>query len=81
MRHLRSLTSMALLLSMAGSPCAADDKVARTDSNGDSLPARAIARLGSCPIYHAGRVFTLAYSQDGKWLASAGSDGIIRLWD
>jgi WD40 repeat protein len=79
--NVHSLNAVALLLSLVGSPCPADEKVARTDSNGDPLPAGAIARLGTCRLDHAGRVFTLAYSQDGKWLASAGADGIIRLWD
>jgi serine/threonine protein kinase/WD40 repeat protein len=30
---------------------------------------------------HLGTVFTTAYSSDGRWMASASSDGTVKIWD
>ncbi len=47
----------------------------------EPLPEGALARLGSTRFWHGHRVRALAYSKDGKILASAGSARALCLWE
>jgi WD40 repeat protein len=66
--------ALALATSMARAPLPADHSQ-------DNLPPGAVARLGEVRLTHSGQVDGLAFSPDGKLLATAGGDGILRVWD
>jgi RNA polymerase sigma factor (sigma-70 family) len=55
---------------------------AAVDAHGDPLPEGAVARLGTMRFRHIGDVISVAYSPDGKVIASGQrNEGPIILWD
>jgi len=75
-----------LLLTAAGAlwageaPVPSAPRPARKDALGDDLPPGAVARLGTARLRHIVDITDVAWSADGKVLASAGTDGAIKLW-
>lgn len=56
-------------------------EVSRRDWEGNPLPVRALARMGSSRLHHAHGVASVLFSADGKMVISAGKDGFIRFSD
>lgn len=53
----------------------------RTDARGDPLPEGAIARLGTLRWHHEGCAESVAFSSDGKLVATSTRDGSISLFE
>jgi WD40 repeat protein len=64
---------------LAMSPSAFGQDTVRVDALGDPLPPFAVARFGTQRLRHDPRSASIAFSPDGKKLATVGGD--LRIWD
>jgi RNA polymerase sigma factor (sigma-70 family) len=60
---------------------AGQQKETHNDFLGDPLPPGSFARIGSSRLRHGHNIKSIAYSNDGKYIVSAGNDHLARLWD
>src|SRR5437879_651866 len=80
---LLTFTAGLLFVSAAQPPDTKDAKNARStaDRFEDALPPDAVARFGTVRWRHGNFVNTVSVAPDGERVASAGGDGMLRLWD
>jgi RNA polymerase sigma factor (sigma-70 family) len=64
-----------------GPPPGADQPRPALDAQGDPLQAGAVRRFGTLRFRHGDSVNALAYSRDGKQVASGGMDREVWVWD
>jgi sugar lactone lactonase YvrE len=72
-----SVTVLAVLIGQSAARKGQQPSAEQTDP----VPPGAVARLGTSRFLNFGRVFSLAFSPDGKTLAAGSWDGVVRLWD
>jgi WD40 repeat protein len=72
------VTKTVRVVAAEGAP---GESAQQTDLYGDPLPVGAVARIGSLRFRTRGAVEALAFSPDGKLIASAGNGDALRVWD
>jgi WD40 repeat protein len=76
------LTAYVLLVAGVAAPWTLPGPPARPlDRLGDPLPPGAVARLGTVRLRHSAGITALAFSPDGKVLATGSHDQTLRLWE
>jgi WD40 repeat protein len=68
-------------LQSAGFAQALDPVAGRTDSHGDALPAKSLARIGTIRWRHAQALTFMAFLPGDTELLTAGADQIVHVWD
>jgi len=74
------LLALCMVCAFPAHSGSAEKKRERLDLFGDPFPAGAVARLGTIRFRHPGEIASIAFSPDGKLIASA-SDEAVCYWD
>src|SRR5438874_13701151 len=72
--------SMGILTVLVG-PSLRGEEPRRAAGGSEPLPSGAVSRFGTSRFLNYGRVFSVAFSPDGKILAAGSWDGAVRLWE
>jgi len=78
---LPSTNEPALVANQENKKTSQPNEARRVDRQGDPLPAGALVRLGTMRLRHAEGVQCVAFSPDGKTIASGADHELIHIWD